>query len=184
MNPSIFERFKAAAQGFIAGTIEPVSHVGIEGYWDVEVVRFDGTIEKKTLRNTVTVTGLNRIAHCAVDSAGGVPNAILVGTATAAPALTDSQSSFGEVIRKSSSVLGASAQSREWMFLTCTIGGSVDGVTSVTMDSAGITAGTSSLATSVIWNRVNGLAVTLGNSDFLALTARIRVGSHNTAHTT
>lgn len=181
MNPSIFDRIRAAAEGFNLGTISPIS---IMGEWEVKVTRADGTIETKILRNTVTVTGLNRIAHCAVDSAGGVPNAIIVGTATTAPALTDSQSSMGEVIRKSSSNLGANAQSREWMFLTCTLGGSVDGVTSVTLDSAGITAGTSSLATSVLWNRVNGLAVTLGNSDFLALTARIRVGSHNTAHTT
>jgi hypothetical protein len=180
MKTPIFDRFKNALRA-INGTIQ---HVPVMGEWDVKVVRADGTIEEKTLRNTVTVTGLNRLAACAVNSAAGVLNAIVVGTATAAPALTDSQSSFGEVIRKSFITLGASAQSREWFFGVATLGGSADSVTSVTLDSAGLTIGTTSLATSFIMNRVNGLAVTLGNSDFLNLTARVRVGSHNVAHST
>jgi hypothetical protein len=54
----------------------------------------------------------------------------------------------------------------------------------VTLNSAGLTIGTSSLATSFIMNRVNGLGVTLGNSDFLNLTVRVRVGSHDVAHST
>lgn len=178
---SIIERIRNAAKA-LNGTLVPTSNAGIEGYWDVKVVRHDGQIEERTIKNTVTVTGLNRIAACAVNSAAGVFNAIVVGTATASPALTDSQSSFGEVKRKSWITLGASAQSREWIFGVCTIGGSADSVTSVVMDCAGITIGTSSLATSFIANRVNGMAVTLGNSDFLNLTCRIRVGSHDVAH--
>jgi hypothetical protein len=119
-----------------------------------------------------------------VNSAAGVFNALAIGTATAAPALTDSQSSLGEVGRKASIGLGASAQSREWIFLTATWGGSADGITSVALDSAGITIGTSSLATALLANRVNGMGVTLANSDLLNLTARIRVGSHDVAHST
>lgn len=183
MNRSIFERIRDAAQAF-NGTLVPQSHCGIEGFWDVEVVRADGRIERTTKRNTVTVTGLNRIAACVVNSAAGVVNAIVVGTATASPALTNSQSSFGEVIRKSFITLGANAQSREWIFGVCTLGGAADSVTSLALECAGITIGTSSLATSVIINRVNGLGVVLGNSDFLNLTCRIRVGSHDVAHTT
>lgn len=178
MKTGIYDRVRQACQ-VLNGTI---SAIPVEGYWDVKVIRHDGRVEEKTLRNTVTVTGLNRLAACAVNSAAGVLNAIVVGTATAAPALTDSQSSFGEVIRKSFITLGASAQSREWFFGVCTIGGAADSVTSVALASAGLTIGTSSLATSFIMNRVNGLGVTLGNSDFLNLTARVRVGSHDVAH--
>lgn len=180
MKTPIFDRVRDAVK-VLNGTI---SAVPIAGYWDVKVVRADGSIETKTLRNTVTVTGLNRLAAAAVNSAAGVMNAIVVGTQTSAPALTDSQSSFGEVIRKSFITTGASAQSREWFFGVCTLGGAADSVTSVALASAGITIGTSSLATSFIMNRVNGLGVTLGNSDFLNLTARVRVGSHDVAHST
>lgn len=180
MKTSIFDRVRDAVR-VLNGTI---SHIPVTGEWDVKVIRHDGTVEEKTLRNTVTVTGLNRLASCAVNSAAGVMNAIVVGTATAGPALTDSQSSFGEVIRKSFIALGASAQSREWFFGVCTIGGSADGVTSLALASAGLTIGATSLATSFIMNRVNGLGVTLGNSDFLNLTARVRVGSHDVAHST
>ena len=179
MSQSIFDRIRQS-WSVLNGTIDLRSHVPVEGYWDVKVVRADGSIEAKTVRNTVTVTGLNRIAACAVNSAGGVFNAIIVGSATAAPALTDSQSSIGEVSRKSFISQG---QSREWLFGVATWGGAADSITSVTLNSAGITIGTSSLATSLLGNRVNGLAVTLGNSDFLNLTVRVRIGSHDVAHT-
>lgn len=183
MSQSIFDRLRQGWQ-VLNGTIDLRSHVPVVGYWDVKVVRADGTIEAKTLRNTVTVTGLNRIAACAVNSAGGVFNAMIVGSASAAPALTDSQSTIGEVSRKSWITTGANAQSREWIFGVATWGGAADSITSVTLNSAGITIGTSSLATSLLANRVNGLGVTLGSSDFLNLTVRIRVGSHDVAHST
>lgn len=180
MNHRISDRIRQAFN-VLNGTIDLRSHIPVEGYWDVKVVRADGTIETKTLRNTVTVTGLNRIANAVVNSAAGVVNALVVGSASAAPALTDSQSSFGEVSRKS---MVAQSQSREWFFGVATWGGAADSITSVTLNCAGLTIGTSSLATSFIMNRVNGLGVTLGNSDFLNLTVRGRVGSHDVAHST
>lgn len=179
MSQSISSRIRQAfgvARGILNGTIQ--SYIPVEGYCDVKVLRADGTIEKKTLKNTVTVTGLNRLAALAVNSAAGVVNAILVGTASTSPALTDSQSSFGEVSRKS--ITGT--QSREWFFGVATWGGAADSITSVQLACAGLTIGTSSLATSFVMNRVNGLGVTLGNSDFLHLTVRVRVGSHDVAH--
>ncbi len=179
MNRSIFDRLRQSFK-VLNGTIDMASHVPVQGWWDVKVVRADGTIEERTLRNTVTVTGLNRIAACAVNSAAGVFNALIVGSATASPALTDSQSSLGEVSRKS---FIAQSQSREWFYGVSTWGGAADSITSVTLNSAAITIGTSSLATSLIANRVNGLAVTLGSSDFLNLTVRVRIGSHDVAHT-
>lgn len=178
MTRSIFDRVRQSWD-VLNGTIDLKSHIPVEGYWDVKVIRADGSIEARTVRNTVTVTGLNRLAACAVNSAAGVVNAIVVGSATAAPALTDSQSSFGEVSRKS---MVSQAQSREWFFGVATWGGAADSITSVALNSAGLTIGTSSLATSFIMNRVNGLGVTLGNSDFLNLTVRVRVGSHDVAH--
>lgn len=178
MSRSIFNRL-GQALSVLNGTIDLSSHVPVEGYFDVKVVRHDGTVERKTLRNTVTVTGLNRLAAAAVNSAAGVVNALVIGSATASPALTDSQSSFGEISRKS---MISQAQSREWFFGTSTWGGAADSITSVTLNCAGLTIGTSSLATSFIMNRVNGLGVVLGNSDFLNLTVRVRVGSHDVAH--
>lgn len=183
MSRSISERIRQAFN-VLNGTICLDSMLPVQGFVDVKVIRADGRIEMKTLRNTVTVPGLNRIAGGAVHSAAGVFNSIIVGSATAAPALTDSQSTIGEVSRKTSAVLNASAQSREWIFLVATWGGSADSITSVTLNSAGISIGASSLATSLLANRVNGLAVTLGNSDFLNLTVRVRVGSHDVAHST
>lgn len=180
MSQSISNRFRQALK-VLNGTIDMASMLPVEGYWDVKVVRADGTIEERTLKNTVTVTGLNRIAACAVNSAAGVFNAIIIGSATASPALTDSQSSMGEVLRKS---FIAQSQSREWFFGVATWGGAADSVTSVALGSAGITIGTSSLATSLLANRVNGLGVTLGSSDYLNLTVRVRVGSHDVAHST
>lgn len=186
MSRNTFEELRLRAAELIAG--KPLaldSHIPIIGEWDVEVVRADGRIERKTLRNTVTVTGLNRIANRAVQGTGTSPfYVIAVGTATAAPALTDSQSSLGEVIRKASALTGANAQSREWIFCVATFGGASDSITSLALASAGLSDNPSSLATALLANRVNGLGVTLANSDVLSLTCRIRVGSHDTAHST
>lgn len=183
MSRNIFDRLR---DGFrvVNGTIRIEDMIPVVGFADIRVTRADGTVEERTIKNTVTVVGLNRIAGCAVNSAAGVFNSVVIGSATAAPALTDSQSSIGEVGRKTSVVLNASAQSREWIFLVATWAGAADGITSVALGSGAISIGANSLATSVFANRVNGLSVTLGNSDFLHLTMRIRVGSHDVAHTT
>lgn len=186
MSRNTFKDILANVAGKLLGgeTIQQ-SHAGIYGEWLIEVHRADGTVERKVRRNTVTVPGLNRIANRAVQGTGTSPfYVIAVGTATAAPALTDSQSSLGEVIRKASALTGASAQSREWIFCVATFGGASDSITSLALASAGLSDNPSSLATSLLANRVNGLGVTLANSDILSLTVRIRVGSHDTAHTT
>lgn len=183
MNRSIFDRVRHAVS-VLNGTIRLDEMIPVTGYVDVKVTRADGRVEEKTIRNTVTVPGLNRIASHVVNSAAGVLNSLIIGSATAAPALTDSQSSIGEVSRKTSAVIGASAQSREWIFMVATWGGAADSITSVALNSAGISVGASSLATALLANRVNGLGVTLGSSDFLHLTTRIRVGSHDVAHST
>lgn len=160
------------------------------GEWLVEVHRADGRIERKVLRNVVTDRGLNRIANRAVQATGTTPfNYIIVGTATQAGSLNSVQSSLGEVIRRASIANPASTsvvgiQSREWIAMTATFGGSVDGLTGIALDSAAIHDYVNSHATTgIVGNHVNGLGVTLQNSDLLNLTVRIRVGSHDIQHT-
>jgi hypothetical protein len=171
----------------IAGSMVPVY-----GEFHVEVVRADGTREDKGwFRNIVTQKGLNRIANRAVQATGTTPFYILgVGSFTSGgnPASLGTDYSgagngFGELSRKASTVSGASAQSKEWIFMVATWAGAADAVTSKTIDSAAILDHASS-GQGIIANVVQGLGVTLADSDFLNLTARIRVGSHNLAHTT
>jgi hypothetical protein len=185
MNQNIFDRLKDAC-AVLGGTLRPRELVPVYGEWDVKVVRADGSVEQKTVRNLVTVAGLNRIANRAVQAAGTTPFwNIVIGSRTTAAALTDVQSNMGEMSRKSFIATGASAQSREWIFGVATWGGAADAVTSLTIDCAGISDYPNShTTTGVLGNRVAGLAVTLGNSDFLNLTVRIRVGSHDTSHST
>jgi hypothetical protein len=159
--------------------------VAIRGEWDIKVVRGDGTIEQKTMRNVVTRAGLNRIAHRAVAHDTSPFFYIAVGTQTATHSLNSAQGGLGEVIRKTSAVGSTQAQSREWIFLQCTLGGAADSVTSLVLDSAGISDHPNSHAsTGILGNMVNGIGVTLANSDLLDLTVRIRCGSHDISHTT
>lgn len=159
--------------------------VAIRGEWDIKVIRADGSIERKTLKNIVTRPGLNRIAHRAVAHDTSPFFYIVVGTVTAAASLDSTQAGIGEVKRKVSAVGSTQAQSSEWIFLQCTFGGAADSVTSLVMDSAGISDGVNSSASvGILGNQVNGMGVTLANSDLLDLTVRIRCGSHNGSHST
>ncbi len=157
----------------------------VQGEWDIKVVRADGRIEKKTVRNVVTRVGMNRIAHRAVAGDTSPFFYIAVGTVTATHSTDSVQGGLGEVKRKVSAVGSTQAQSSEWIFLQCTLGGAADSVTSLALDSAGISDFANSHAsTGILGNLVNGIGVTLANSDLLDLTVRIRVGSHNGTHTT
>lgn len=164
---------------------EMIDNVGIIGEWDIKVIRADGTVERTTRKNVVTRAGLNRIAHRAVAHDTSPFFYIAVGTQTATHSLNSAQGTLGEVIRKVSAVGSTQAQSREWIFLQCTLGGAADSVTSVALDSAGISDHPNSHAsTGILGNMVNGIGVTLANSDLLDLTVRIRCGSHDISHTT
>lgn len=155
------------------------------GEFQATIVRANGQIEVGPwTRNQLTSAGLNRIANRAVAASGTTPAYILgIGTITAAASL-DSVN-FGEVTngRKTSTVTGASAQSREWFFMNATWAGNADALTAIALDSAAILCHASS-GIGAVFNIVNGLGVTLQASDFLNLTARIRVGSHDLAHST
>lgn len=158
-----------------------LDHTPVEGLWDIKVVRADGAIEQRTLKNVVTNRGLNRIANRALFGTATPFYVIGVGTQTAAHSLGTVQAGLGEVLRKT----GTANQSREWLALQCTIGGAADGVTGVALDTCFIADFPNSHAsTGIIGNALNGLAVTLAGSDLLDLTVRIRIGSHDLAHTT
>jgi hypothetical protein len=156
------------------------------GGYEVKVFRANGTVEEKFVKNVVLKEGLNRIANRAVQATGtSVFYVIGVGSATGTHSLASDQPGFGEVSRKSSVVTGASAQSREWIFVVGTWAGAADSITSVALDTAFCADFPNSHATTGAYlGAASGLGVTLGNSDFLSLTYRVRVGSHDIDHTT
>lgn len=156
------------------------------GGYEVKVTRADGSVEQRFVKNIVLKEGLNRIANRAVQATGtSVFYVIGVGTATATHTLASDQPNWGEVSRKSSILTGASAQSREWIFVSATWAGNADTLTGVVLDTAFCADFPNSHATTGIYlGAAAGLGVTLAASDYLALTYRVRVGSHDIDHTT
>jgi len=155
------------------------STICMYGEFDAVVHRADGTVETKRIRNIVTRYGLNRLAARAINATGQTPAYILgVGTVTNAASLDSTN--FGEVSRKAAAVV---VQSQDWFALTMTWAGNTDSLTGVALDSVAILDHASS-GQGTVFNIANGLGVTLQASDFLNLTGRIRVGSHNLGHTT
>lgn len=153
--------------------------ITIVGEFDAKIFRGDGTVEEKHIKNIVTRYGLNRLANRAVNATGTTPAYVIgVGTITAAASL-DSVN-FGEVSRKAAAT---ATQSREFFALVATWAGASDSVTGVALDSVAILDHASS-GQGIVFNIANGLGVTLQASDFLNLTGRIRVGSHNLSHST
>jgi len=157
----------------LAGTIT------IVGEFEAKIFRADGSVEEKKIHNIVTRYGLNRLANRAVNATGTTPAYVLgVGTVTAAASLDSTN--FGEVSRKAAAT---ATQSREFFALVATWAGNSDSVTGVALDSVSILDHASS-GQGIVFNIANGLGVTLQASDFLNLTGRIRVGSHDLAHST
>jgi hypothetical protein len=156
------------------------------GGFQVKVTRFNGSVEEKFVPNIVLKEGLNRIAARAVTATGNSLFYIIgIGSATATHTLASDQPNWGEVSRKTSNVTGASAQSREWIFMVQTWAGAADAITSVVLDTAFVADFPNSHATTGAYLcAAAGLGVTLANSDFLSLTYRVRVGSHDIDHTT
>jgi hypothetical protein len=160
--------------------------IPILGVIHARVFRANGTVEEKYLKNVVTAVGLNRIANRAVlGTATSVVYVMGVGTQVAVHSLGSVQAGVGEMLRKVSNFTGTNAQSREWIFLQCTIGGAADGMTGIVLDSVFMADWpTSHASTGIIAAVTNGLGVTLAGSDLLDLTYRVRVGSQNLSHST
>lgn len=175
MKPGIFDKIlgRAGLRRVAIGE----SLIPVEGYWDVEVHRANGSVEKKTLKNIVTANGLNLIANrLAVDTSSKI-GWMAIGSWATAPTL--STSAFGEISRKTGATV---AQSREWVYIQATWGGAADSVTSSNLQQAALCNHQTSGSGKVV-NIVEGLSTVLADSDFLNLTCRIRVGSHDLANT-
>lgn len=154
--------------------------IALVGECIVKVTRYDGTVEEKVVKNIVTRYGLNRLAARALANTSSPAGNIAVGTVTAVASLDSDVADFGEVGRK---VAATTVQSQDWFALTCTFAGNADGLTGVVLGSVVITDHPNS-GSGAAWNIANSLGVTLGASDFLNVTPRIRVGSHNLGHST
>jgi hypothetical protein len=162
-------------------TIRPDSSK-VYGEYIISVYREDGSIERKVIPNVVTRAGLNRMAHRAVANDTSAFNYLIIGTQTATHSLDSAQAGIGEVSRKAGATV---ANSREWAYLQNTWGGSSDSLTGVALDSVGITDyANSSAASGILGSAINGMGVTLQNSDLLDVTYRARIGSHNLSHST
>jgi len=162
-------------------TIRPEA-VPVHGEYVITVYRANGGVERKVIKNVVTRAGLNRMAHRAVANDTSAFNYLLIGTQTATHSLDSAQGGFGEVSRKAGATV---ANSREWAYLQNTWGGSSDSLTGVALDSVGISDyQNSSSSTGILGSAVNGMGVTLQNSDLLDVTYRARIGSHNLSHST
>jgi hypothetical protein len=153
----------------------------VVGEFDALIVRADGTVERRHIHNVVTRYGLNRLAARAINATGQTPAYVLgVGTVSAANSIGSGVTNFGEVSRKQASTI---VQSQDWFALTMTWAGDTDSLTGIALDSVAILDHVDS-GQGIAFNIANGLAVTLQASDFLNLTGRIRVGSHDLGHTT
>ena len=146
------------------------------------VIRYDGRVEETVIRNLYTKDGMNRLAARAVVGATqSVFYVLAVGSYTSgANAVSLGSVNFGELSRKAAATV---VQSKEYFTLVATWGGSADSITSLTID-AGALCDHASSGSGIVGGIGQGLSVTLANSDFLNLTYRVQVGSHNLAHST
>jgi hypothetical protein len=146
------------------------------------VTRYDGSVEKTVIRNLYTKDGMNRIANRAVVGATTSVFYVLgIGSYTVASNQASLGSvNFGEISRK---VAATATQSKEFFTLVATWGGAADSVTSKAID-AGALCDHASSGSGIVGGIGQGLSVTLADSDFLNLTYRVQVGSHNLAHST
>lgn len=147
----------------------------VEGVWNFKITRADGSVEEHEARNTLTAAGLNHLAQLAISNTDSAFAYIAIGTQTAASSLGSVQADMGEVDRK----IGATiTSSKEYMVLISTWAGNADTLTSVDLRTACICNHASS-GQGVHLNFVNSVATILADSDFLNVTARVRIGSHN-----
>lgn len=165
----------------VGGTLMSDRTGPVVGEFSAVITRADGSKEYRRIENIVTRYGLNRLANRAIQATGTTPAYVLgVGTVTAAASLDSNN--FGEVTggRKAATT---AAQSQDWFYLVASWAGNTDGLTGIALDSVAILDHANS-GQGAVWNIANGLGVTLQASDFLQLTGRIRVGSHNLGHST
>lgn len=149
--------------------------VGLHARWRRRVTRADGTIDETIIpENIVTKDGLNALAARGVGVATSAIGYLAIGTVTAQHSLGSTVTMFGEISRKTPSIL---ASSIEVIVVAMTWAGNADGLTGVALGSAACVNHASS-GQGIAYNLTNSVNATLQASDFLLLQCEIQVGSH------
>jgi hypothetical protein len=181
MSRNIFDRLMGA-YAVLNGTLDLDQTIPISGLFIAKVTRADGSEEIVTRKNIVVRQGLNRIAYRSASYNNTIATYLCIGTQSAAHSLDSTQAGIGEVGRK---IAASQMQSHEWFSCQATWAGNADGLTGVDLETGAMADyPNSSAGSGIIFNAANGLGVTLQASDFLSLTAAIRVGSHNLSQST
>jgi hypothetical protein len=152
---------------------ELISNLGVIGKYTIRITRADGTVEDHTRCNQVTANGLNILASRGISDTNSPFAWLAIGTVTNAASLGSTE--FGEVSRKAPATL---ASSKEVFMMVMTWAGNADSLTSVDIQSAAMVNHVNS-GQGTVFNIVNNVNATLGDSDFLLLQAEVQVGSHN-----
>lgn len=143
--------------------------------WRKRITRADGTIDETIIpKNIVTKDGLNALAARAIGVATSAIAYLAIGTVTTAYSLGNTVLQFGEISRKTPSIL---ASSNEAVIVAMTWAGNADGLTGVALGSAACVNHASS-GEGIAYNLTNSVNATLAASDFLLLQAEIQIGSH------
>ena len=144
--------------------------------WKRTITRADGSVEDTIIpKNIVTKDGLNALAARAIGVTTSAIAYLAIGTVTTAYSLGNTVLQFGEISRKTPSIL---ASSSEVVIVTMTWAGNADGLTGIALGSAACVNHASS-GQGIAYNLTNSVNATLAASDFLLLQAEIQIGSHN-----
>jgi hypothetical protein len=144
--------------------------------WRRRITRADGSIDELIVpKNIVTKDGLNALAARAIGVATSAIAYLAIGTVTAAHSLGSVVTGFGEISRKTPSILASSA---EVVIVAMTWAGATDNIANVPLGSAACVNHASS-GLGIAYNLTNSVNATLQNSDFLLLQCEIQIGSHN-----
>lgn len=166
IDQGIFEKFREALD----------SSVPVNVRWTRRVTRADGMIDELIIpKNIVTKDGLNALAARAYGVATSGIGYLAIGTVTAQHSLGSVVTGFGEISRKTPSIL---ANSKMAVIVAMTWAGNADGLTGIALGSAACVNHASS-GQGIAYNLTNSVNATLAASDFLLLQAEIWIGSHN-----
>jgi hypothetical protein len=171
MNQSIIDEARILAQ--FQDALRDNAPLNVK--WRKRITRADGTIDETIIpKNIVTKDGLNALAARAIGVATSAIAYLAIGTVTAAHSLGSVVTGFGEISRKTPSIL---ASSGEVVVVAMTWAGNADGLTGVALGSAACVNHASS-GLGIAYNLTNSVSATLAASDFLLLQAEIQIGSH------
>ena len=150
------------------------SRIRLKGVWNIEVVRVDGTIERKRVENTVTALGLNGAASRLLSDVTSPFAYSAIGSGTSSAVMSET-ALVHEIAR---TLASTRTNSGEVAISVSTYGGASDSITGVVINEAGLFNHVNS-GQGVMFNRVSSLGITLANSDMLKLQVEVQVGSHD-----